>query len=117
MKIINEKDNFLVGRKEIDFEFESEKTPSGSEVLDLISKEIKKDKSLISLRKINTDFGKKLVKVSFFLYGDLETRKKFEKIKEEKKQEEKETKEEKSEEQPKEENQEKTEEEIKNPYA
>jgi ribosomal protein S24E len=119
MKTIKEKENFVLGRKEIEFQFEAEKTPTKIEVLDLIAKEVKKDKSLVSIKKISSSFGKHIVTVVAFVYSDLEIKKKFEEVKEEPKKEEnsEKTSEPSSSGNKEEKPEEKKEEMIANPYA
>lgn len=81
------KENFLLGRKEVLFEMTSEKNPTFEEAKGEIAKELKVDKDLVVIRKIQGNFGKDSFSVEASIYDSKENLEKVEGKKEEKKEE------------------------------
>jgi len=70
IKIISEKDNFLLKRKEIiaEVEYGNRATPSRNEVLEEIAKKFNVNKNKIEIDYIFSSAGKHLAKVKFKIY-------------------------------------------------
>lgn len=78
MKILEQKENFLLKRKEILARLEAEKTPSFEETKEALSKELKADKELIVIKKVDGGYGLKDFRVKAFIYASKEDREKTE---------------------------------------
>lgn len=85
---VDEKENPLLLRKEINFKitYDKEKSPSKEEVKKLLINTLKCDENLIVLNKINQIFGKNEARVNLYLYNNIENLKKIEKKKKVKKE-------------------------------
>ena len=59
MKILEDKENSLLNRREVKIIVEAEKNPSFSESLKILSDHFKASEELISAREIKGKFGKK----------------------------------------------------------
>ncbi len=80
-KIIEDKENLILERREISFLVDAEKCPSISEIVDLVSENFKVNKDLTIIKKIKGKFGRDNFLISTFLYKDAEQKEKFEGIK------------------------------------
>lgn len=81
-KILSEKENKLINRKEIIAKIEfTDKTPSNVDVKKKIAEHFKVDEKLIVINHIFQDFGIKEGKVYADIYNSEESFKKFVKIK------------------------------------
>lgn len=83
IKILEEKDNELLNRKEILTEIDSmDKTPSNKEVKTEIAKKLNVKEELVVVKQIAQIYGKRTSKVKVNIYKDEASLKKLEKIKE-----------------------------------
>ena len=74
IKIIQEKENNLFKRKEIQAEIQvSKNVPSKEEVSELIAKKFSAEKQAIVIEKINGKFGSSLFTISSFIPASLKT--------------------------------------------
>ncbi len=78
VKIINSKENELVGRREIEFEIEYEQMPTRAQILEVLAKVGNFNKELLIIRKLRNVFGARKSVGIAFEYKDIETLKKFE---------------------------------------
>ena len=78
LNIKTEKNEPLLSRKlvTVDVEF-ANATPSRAELLSKCSELLKADSDLVSIDKIETEFGSRRAEVTIFLYDNKETLKKF----------------------------------------
>ncbi len=101
MQILEDKENFLMNRREMRVVVEAEKNPSYEQATNMISQEFKADKENIVIKQVKGKFGRNTFLISAFIYKTKEDKERFEpkKKEEEKKEEEKaeQTKEEKPE--------------------
>jgi small subunit ribosomal protein S24e len=72
MKILEQKENFLLKRKEVLARLEAEKTPSFEEAKENLAKETKADKEVIVIKKVNGGYGLKDFRVRAFIYASKE---------------------------------------------
>lgn len=72
LKIIEEKNNPLFGRKEIKAVIESEKTPSRAQVLELLSKKFSASPESIKILGIKGSFGVKKFSIEANIYQSKE---------------------------------------------
>ena len=72
LKIIEEKNNPLFGRKEIKAVIESEKTPSRVQILELLSKKFSASPETIKIRGIKGSFGVKSFNIEANIYQSKE---------------------------------------------
>jgi len=75
-KIIEDKDNLLLNRREIYFEVVSEKTPTKLEIGNFISEKFSVQEGNISIKKIQGRFGSKNFKITVHIYGTVEDKEK-----------------------------------------
>jgi len=85
MKIIEEKDNFLMNRKEVKVVVEAGKNPSYDEALNLISEKFKIVPELVVIKSVKGKFGRNTFLISAFIYKSKEDKERFERKKKEKK--------------------------------
>ena len=78
VKIINSKENGLIGRREIEFEIEYEQMPTRQQILEVLAKVGNFNKDLIVIRKLRNVFGARKSKGIAYEYKDTETLKKYE---------------------------------------
>ena len=80
MKILEKIDNKLLGRTEIKFEINQEKSPVPSrlKVQEELANQIKKSKDLIVIKGIKPDFGTSNIRGIAFVYNSKETMEKIE---------------------------------------
>ena len=80
IKIIEQKDNPVLSRTRIKFEIhrEGSPVPSRLEVVEKIASKLKKDKSLITIRNINADFGNSNIEGEAILYSSKKALEKLE---------------------------------------
>lgn len=78
IKIINQTENKLFNRKEIQAEIESDATPSKTEVLNLVSKETSVSEDNIKIKGIYGKFGSKVFEVNANVYDSKEDKEKTE---------------------------------------
>lgn len=71
-KIISEKNNVLLNRKEIVYEIQEEVIPSKETVKEKLSEKYGFDKELIEVLKISGKFGVKVFEISIHLYDNAE---------------------------------------------
>lgn len=92
IKILEEKDNAILKRKELLLEVDSlDKTPSNEEVKKELAKKFNTKENLVAVKQINQIFGKRTCKVKANIYNDEKSLKEIEpqpKVKEEPKKEE-----------------------------
>ena len=88
LKIINEKDEPLLSRKEVTAElyFEKAATPSNDKVKKNISSQLKADEKLIVIKKIDSHYGTTEAVVTAVVYTSKEEMEKIEPKKKEKKE-------------------------------
>lgn len=86
MNILEKKKNLLLGREEIVFEIEQQKTPSFAEVEAMMHDKLKIDKGAIAIKSIKGLFGNKKFKVKAFLYDSVNEKEKIEPKRKAKKQ-------------------------------
>lgn len=79
MKILEDKENFLLKRREILARVESDKTPSFDEIRETFAKEMGVDKELVAIKKVDGGFGLKNFRVKAFIYASKEEKEKTEK--------------------------------------
>lgn len=84
LKIIQEKENPLFNRKEIQMSVEAEVTPSRNEIEDLIAKKFSTPSGNISLKGIHGKFGSKTFRVMANIYASKEDKEDIEPKKEKK---------------------------------
>lgn len=73
-KIIEDKNNELLKRREIKIIVESEKNPSMQEAIDMISKQFKAQGESIVVKSIKGKFGRNTFLISAFVYQNKETK-------------------------------------------
>ena len=78
MNVLKEFENKLLKRKEVLVSEEYEINPGIEKVTEEISKQFKADKEKIVVRRIISEFGKKLFKVEAFVYNSVEDKTKIE---------------------------------------
>ncbi len=69
IKILEEKNNPLFGRKEMKATVESEINPSRLQILELISKKFSSPAENIKIKKIKGNFGKKIFSIEANIYS------------------------------------------------
>ena len=84
MEVLEEKENFLLDRKEIKIIVDAEKNPSYVEALNLVSEKFKAEKDNVVIKGIKGKFGRDTFLISAFIYKSKEDKEKFEKKKEKK---------------------------------
>jgi len=84
MKIISEKDNTLLNRKEVKMLVEAEKNPGFADMLKAVAEKYKIDESLINVNKIKGKFGRDTFLINAFLYKTVEEKEKQNRKKEKK---------------------------------
>ena len=85
IKILEEKDNAILNRKEYSLEIESlDKTPSNVELKKELVSFLKAKEDLIAIKSINQIFGKKTSKAFVYVYKDEKSLKETEPVKKEK---------------------------------
>ena len=72
MKIIEEKNNELLNRKELKLLVEAEKNPSMSEALEKVSTHFKAEKDCVIIKAIKGKFGRNTFLISAFIYKSKE---------------------------------------------
>lgn len=86
VKIIADKENFLLNRKEMRFVAESDKTPSLQEAMVIVSSNTKASPDVIAIKLVKGKFGRNTFLIEANVYKNKEDRDKFEPKKKEKKQ-------------------------------
>lgn len=81
MKVLEDKNNELLSRREIKLVITSEKNPSFPEAENLISENFKADKELIIINGIKGKFGRDTFLISARIYKNREEKEKLEKKK------------------------------------
>ena len=84
MKIIEDKENDLLNRREVKIIIEAGKNPSFEEADNLIIKEFKAEKENIVVKSIKGKFGRDTFLITAFIYKSKEDKEKLEKKKEKK---------------------------------
>jgi len=84
MKIIEDKENSLLNRREVKVVTEAEKNPSFSDAENLISEKFKADKELIVIKNIKGKFGRNTFLITSFIYKNKEDKENTEPKKKEK---------------------------------
>ena len=84
LKILEEKENSLLERKEVKFILQSVKNPSFPEASKFTSEQFKSAEELIAVRGIKGKFGMDTFLISANIYSSKEAKNKHEKKKEEK---------------------------------
>jgi ribosomal protein S24E len=85
IKIIKTEKKPLLERDEHIAEIISVKTPSNEELKKALSEKLKKDESLILIKRINQKFGTQDITAKFYIYSNPEAIKKFERFRKVKK--------------------------------
>lgn len=79
LKIINEKENILLSRKEITASINFDgKTPARKEVQKELAKKLKAKEPMTLIKKIDTEYGSTFAKVSAYVYSNEEVMNKLE---------------------------------------
>ena len=78
MEILEDKNNFLTNRRELNFLLESDKTPSYSESLVILEKEFKINPENSVIKAVKGKFGRSKFFISAFVYNSKEDKEKFE---------------------------------------
>jgi len=91
IRVVNEKENLLFNRKEIQAEIIAETTPKKDEVLKILSEKFSKPVENISLKKIQGKFGKNNFLIIANIYNTKEDKESIEPNKKEKKEEQQKT--------------------------
>ena len=86
IKILKTDKKLLLERDEYIVEITSAKTPSNEELRKALSEKLKKDESLILIKRINQKFGTQDITAKFYIYSNPEAIKKFERFRKPKKQ-------------------------------
>ncbi len=86
MNIIEDKNNDLLGRREVKIIIEAEKTPSFSEATKIVAEQFKSNEENIAVKKIKGRFGKNTFLISANIYKSKEGKDKIEPQKELKKE-------------------------------
>lgn len=68
MKIISDVPNLLLKRNEVVVELDSQKNPSFIEVIDILTKQFKKDAECIAVKSIKGSFGSSKFSIGVNLY-------------------------------------------------
>ena len=84
MKVIEDKQNELLNRREVKIIVEAEKNPSFSESLKLVGETFKSQEDLIEVKEIKGKFGRSTFLISAFIYKTKEEKERSEKKKEKK---------------------------------
>jgi len=80
LKITKKEEKPLLAREECTAELNSRIVPSNAELKKAISEKMKKDESLILIKRINQKFGAHDLKVDFYVYSSADAIKKFERF-------------------------------------
>ena len=86
-KILNEKENPLFNRKEIQVSVESQTNPKKQEIKDLLSEKLSVPKENIKIKKISGNFGSRTFNINANIYSSKEDKEFLEKEKKPEKQE------------------------------
>jgi len=78
MEILENKENFLLNRKEIKIIVEAEKTPSCDEAINIVAEKFKVDKDLIVINQVKGEFGSRKFLINSFIYKSKEDKEKYE---------------------------------------
>jgi len=78
MEIKKEIKNLLLGREEIEFKISSNSTPSKLDLAKQLAEKIKKSESLVVIKNVKGNFGRKDVLVKAFVYYSEKDKDKFE---------------------------------------
>jgi len=81
IKILKTDKKLLLERDEYIVEITSAKTPSNEELKKALSEKLKKDDSLILIKRINQKFGTQYLTAKCYAYSNPEAIKKFERFK------------------------------------
>lgn len=84
MKIIEDKNNELLNRRELKIIVEAEKNPSFPEAFKLVQEKFKAQEELIEIKEIKGKFGRSTFLIGAFIYKNKEDKDKLEKKKEKK---------------------------------
>ena len=77
-KILEEKENVVLNRKEVKMVVEADKNPNFPESLKLISEHFKVGEELIAVKEIQGKFGRGTFLITSYLYGSKEEKDKTE---------------------------------------
>ena len=80
MQIIQEKNNLLLKRKEVEATVDSAATPSKTEIAKLVGEHFKKDENCIVVDEVKTSFGTKQALIKAKVYDNIESKNKFETV-------------------------------------
>lgn len=97
MKVIEDKNNILLNRKEVKIIIESSKNPSIAEANEKIAEHFKADKEGIAVKNIKGKFGRSTFLITANIYNNKDTKEAVEPKKKEKKENKAPVKEEKKE--------------------
>ena len=84
MEIIEDKENFLLNRREVKVIVEAEKNPGFEEAENMISEQFKVEKENIIVKGIKGKFGRNTFLITAFIYKSKEDKEKIERKKKEK---------------------------------
>jgi ribosomal protein S24E len=85
MKILEEKDNILLNRKEVKIIVDAEKNPNFADMTKEVAGHFKVDEKLVHVNKIKGKFGRDTFLINAFVYKTVEEKEKQNKVKEKKK--------------------------------
>ena len=77
-RIIEEKNNELMNRKEIKIIVEADKNPTAQEALNVIAEKFKSEEDVIVVRSVKGKFGRRTFLISAYIYGNREAKEKIE---------------------------------------
>jgi len=79
LKISKEKDNKVIGRKELNFEINYERAPPNKlQIIEELAKKTNTNQNLIVIKKISNVFGMRKLMCNANIYGDEKSISKFE---------------------------------------
>jgi ribosomal protein S24E len=84
MKILEDKQNSLLNRREVKVIVEAEKNPGFADALKTVSEQFKSSEDVVSVKEIKGKFGRSTFLISAFIYPSKEEKEKQEKKKEKK---------------------------------
>ena len=85
MKILEEKENHLLNRKEVKLIVEAPKNPSMAEALKILADKFKAEEEMIAVKEVQGKFGRNTFLITGNIYKDLKDKQELEKKKEKKK--------------------------------
>jgi ribosomal protein S24E len=87
MQVLEDKENFLLNRREVKVIVEADKNPTYEEALNLLIEKFKVAGDTVAIRQVKGKFGRNTFLISAFIYKSKEDKEMFEPKKKEKKKE------------------------------